>query len=76
MTCEVVKLGDGTSMISCSCGSRGRVAKSERCGWCERRGTKLCDQPVGDGKTCDRRICPGHASHVEPNRDYCPDHKL
>lgn len=41
---------------------------------CSSPGVKLCDWPVGDGKTCDRSICGRHAKNVGPDKDYCPGH--
>jgi hypothetical protein len=47
-----------------------------RCGFCSRQSEKLCDYPLGNGKTCDARICPVCATHVEgKDIDYCPIHK-
>lgn len=34
----------------------------------------LCDFPVGDGKTCDRPLCEGHAHEVAPDVHYCTGH--
>lgn len=34
----------------------------------------LCDYPVGNGKTCDRKLC-GDCSHlIGPDLYYCDDH--
>lgn len=62
-------------MIICS---RGR--RTPPCKFCQANGsfkpsTKLCDFPVGEGKTCDAPICDRHATSVGPNQDYCPVHK-
>lgn len=35
----------------------------------------LCDYPVGDGETCDKRVCRTHRTHASENSDYCPDHR-
>lgn len=37
--------------------------------------SKLCDFPLGNGKTCDKPICNFHATSGGKNIDYCPDHK-
>jgi len=39
-------------------------------------GDFLCDFPVGDGKTCDRPICPDHATEIAPEIHYCAGHLL
>jgi len=31
---------------------------------------------VGDGKTCDRPICPDHATEIAPEIHYCAGHLL
>lgn len=78
MTCSNIKLGDGTHMIVCR--RHSYVPKGERCRWCQKPGTKLCDFPVEAGQsemgsmTCDARICNQHAKNVGPDKDYCPDH--
>lgn len=33
-----------------------------------------CDYPVGEGKTCDRRLCNRHAAEIAPEIHYCPGH--
>lgn len=41
------------------CGELG-----EHCAECESPAGFLCDYPVGAGRTCDRQLCPDHASEV------------
>lgn len=36
---------------------------------------KLCDFPLGNGKTCDAAVCDKHATSGGKNIDYCPDHQ-
>lgn len=36
---------------------------------------KLCDFPLGHGKTCSAPICDKHATKGGKDIDYCPDHK-
>jgi hypothetical protein len=36
--------------------------------------TKLCDFPIGNGKTCDAPICDRHATGAGPDIDHCPVH--
>lgn len=51
------------------CGDLG--AHCAECGWF---GDYLCDYPVGDGKTCDRQLCEGHANEIAPDLHYCAAH--
>lgn len=53
------------------CGRLGPHCAEENCG---RVGDLLCDYPVGDGKTCDRPLCPSHATEVGPDLHYCIAH--
>lgn len=74
MPCNPLKDADGR-VVGFAC-SRGPRKKAPRCLYCgrENAGTILCDFDVGNGRTCDRAMCPGCAVHVGPNRDHCPDH--
>lgn len=58
--------GDGTWFI------HGKLGP--HCADCSAPGDKLCDYPVGNGKTCDRSMCDDHASKIGPNMDYCEAH--
>lgn len=69
MTCQIVQHGPAVKMIAC-----GAFGTKGPCEWCKRPGTKLCDWPTGENKTCDRRMCSHHAKNVGPNKDYCPEH--
>lgn len=51
------------------CGDLG-----EHCAECGWFGDYLCDYPVGDGKTCDRQLCEGHANEIAPDLHYCAAH--
>ena len=51
------------------CGDLG-----EHCADCAGVAEFLCDYPVGDGKTCDRKICHSHAKEVSPEIHYCEQH--
>ena len=60
--------------IVCSRGER-----KQQCAFCWRSHTKLCDQDLGNGKTCDAPMCATH-SYCPPgsgmvNIDFCPLHK-
>lgn len=52
---------------------RGNLGDHCSCGWvCD----ALCDYPVGNGKTCDRKLCDDNcAFEVAPDTHYCKDHK-
>lgn len=51
----------------------GRVAKCEFCR--KRDHTALCDFDLGQGITCDRKICAKCADHVpDTDIDFCPEH--
>jgi len=41
------------------------------CGWVT---DYLCDFPVGEDKTCDRRLCEDHAHRVSDDIHYCETH--
>lgn len=66
MSCDFIKLRDGSTIIVCS---RGRRRK--RCGWCMRYATRLCDGPK-DGGTCDTPLCGRHAHQTGEELDLCP----
>ena len=71
MTCEVRKdnIGQVTAIL---CGSSRR----QTCKFCNHLWiTKLCDFPVGHGKTCDAGMCEQCATNVAREVDYCPIHK-
>lgn len=85
MACQWIKLADGTR-VHINFG-RGGKKKKQQCRFC-RRGwiTKLCDFPVGHGKTCDAGMCDACATTTPSARipgtritpeatDYCPIHK-
>jgi hypothetical protein len=44
------------------------------CTECAAPGDNLCDYPVGDGLTCDRRLCDDHAQSIADDTHYCRDH--
>jgi hypothetical protein len=54
-----------------------RGIRQNRCKYCGRIGTKLCDfklTAANAGKTCDAPMCARCASHREPDTDYCKPH--
>jgi hypothetical protein len=73
MVCSVVKLPNGAAMIVCGLRPRPKPCSHPGCG--VRHASKLCDWPLGAGKTCDKPLCERHAVEVGPDRHYCPDHQ-
>lgn len=71
MACMHVRIGDTTAIVC----TRGRGSRS-KCMYCKQTCTKLCDAPMPGGKTCDRKLCDGHARRVGDDKDFCPDHAL
>lgn len=70
MTCEHVRLADGTGMIIC--GTRPRP----RCVRCGNRADLECDWKVPGraSGTCDKPICARCTTSPAPEKDLCPDH--
>lgn len=66
MPCYVKDLPEGRLFV---CGRLG-----PHCAECADVGEYLCDYPVGDGLTCDRPLCAGHAHEVGPDLHYCAAH--
>ena len=48
--------------------------RNKVCSVCRGPGDKLCDFPLGGGKTCDKPLCSRCAVHTEPDTDVCPSH--
>lgn len=60
---------------------RGRQRRSAPCSApnCSEPHTRLCDFPLRGskaGRTCDAKICDGHATCAGPGKDYCPPHTV
>lgn len=88
MPCEWYRTEDGTVVHINRGRSAGRLMK---CKFCNRnyRNGKLCDFPVGSGKTCDAAMCGDCATtlgsqetdvgngmkRLGDTRDVCPIHK-
>lgn len=70
MPCSVLKLPGGGAAIVRHGKPRRRCCAFCRLTW----DGLLCDYPVGDGKTCDKPLCNGHARQVGPDLHYCHDH--
>ncbi len=62
MPCEWLKTADGAVIHI----NRGRSRKKLQCKFCRVTYTegKLCDFPVGQGKTCDAQMCDRCASTI------------
>lgn len=47
-----------------------------KCDFCDSPHQFLCDWHDGTlhAKTCDKKLCPAHATRVNFQRDYCPEH--
>ncbi|HEY3837688.1 MAG TPA: hypothetical protein VGL72_14000 [Bryobacteraceae bacterium] len=72
MPCYHVKLpGGGTAIVKVG------NAPGRKCSVCgtKTRNYRLCDFPVGNGKTCSAVLCQLHGVHVEPDSDFCPPHQ-
>ena len=70
MPCQHVKIPGGGYAIICGRGKRPII-----CSVCHRIGSKLCDWPVGNGKTCDRPLCDACAVSGGKEIDFCPSHQ-
>lgn len=68
MTCEAIRLPDGTVALV----KLGRV-RQKRCSVCRSPAGLLCDYPVR-GHTCDKPLCESCAIHKNEDTDWCPDH--
>jgi hypothetical protein len=44
------------------------------CSECAAPSDSLCDYPVGNDKTCDRKLCDDHSHGVASDTHYCRDH--
>jgi len=71
VTCRTITTAPGVTIISC-----GRRRREPPCSvpGCTAEGTQLCDFKLTSGKTCDRRLCCGHATTISKNVDHCPAH--
>jgi hypothetical protein len=68
MTCEAIKMADGTVALACS-----RTARRRQCKFCGSSAELLCDYPMSDN-TCDTPLCRNCAVRKGEDIDYCPDH--
>ena len=87
MPCEWYKMDDRT-VVHVNCGRGGR---KQECKFCHEKYSegKLCDFPVGNGKTCDAEMCSecartlgrqatdiGHGmKKLNDTIDVCPIHR-
>jgi hypothetical protein len=60
------------------CGNFDPVFESNNC--CAECGEYapgfLCDFPVGNDKTCDRKLCENCADEIGPELHYCKNHSI
>ena len=70
MPCEHVKFPGGHAIV-CTRGKRMPRKCYMNCG---RWSSKLCDWPVGKGRTCDRPLCDTCAVAAGKDMDFCPSH--
>lgn len=69
MPCTPFRTPDGKVVgIVCT-----RGVRRAKCFYCRAEHERLCDAEVGLGKTCDRKLCRGHAKTIG-ERDLCPEH--
>jgi hypothetical protein len=48
----------------------------DKCDYCDRYSAhRLCDYPVGNGETCDVRMCDYCTFNGGRNLDYCKEHR-
>ena len=66
MPCYMQKNSNGTTFV---CGDFGEHCY--KCGWFA---DCLCDYPVGENKTCDRKMCGSHSNEVAHEMHYCAAH--
>lgn len=78
MGCDLVEGKDEKGRpwrgIVCSRGQRPPDIGMCQTDGCSARAERLCDWPAGEGKTCDKKICPRCAKRVGPDKDYCEEH--
>lgn len=67
MTCNVIDLGGGNSVIACS------RERKRQCVECKAPASRLCDAKLSGG-TCDRPLCVGCAVPAGRGVDLCPRH--
>ncbi len=71
MPCEVENI-DGTNFVICH---RGGGGSGQRCRYCERSSTRLCDFEVASGQTCDVPMCDFCTHRADRTVDYCQEHR-
>lgn len=74
MPCIEERTPDGVRIV-CSRGWYGQ--NRERCTYCQRVSTRLCDGYVDTLTVCSRPMCWGHTFQPpgSKNVDLCPEHK-
>lgn len=61
--------------VAIVCRGRSRKARCASGDGCKRVHTRLCDFPDPvSGRTCNLKLCAGHATRTADGRDLCPFH--
>ncbi len=71
MPCKVEEYDGNFYMI---CG-RGGGGSGQRCAYCHRSSTRLCDFEIEGGQTCEAPMCDFCTHRVERTVDYCREHR-
>lgn len=69
--CKWIQLDDGTTVHL-----KLSNPRRTKCRFCKKWwGSRLCDFPLGNGRTCDAPMCPACATRTGEDADLCPNHK-
>lgn len=60
--------------MAIACGAKPRTTTCPNCGQ-KTRDPRECDWKVGQGKTCDRKLCARCTFEPHKGKDLCPEHK-
>jgi len=73
MACRTIRVehkGELRKAFICGDGLEGTTI----CRVCGDMADRLCDYPIGNGKTCDSALCKYHSVKIKGDIDYCPEH--
>lgn len=70
MPCHHVRFPGGSAIV---CMGRPRLRSCPNCGQ-KTRDPRECDWKIGDGKTCDAKLCERCSFSPSPGKDLCPEH--
>lgn len=71
MPCKHIAFSNGVRAIVCT--PNARRARCASCGVLS-SDYRLCDWKIGDGKTCDAKVCLSCRHSVAPDKDLCREH--